>query len=136
MSERINAHLLELLLDVSVPVILDLIVCSSREVRGYFRPSVAKLRMEVNDHFLFILGQKASLQVWPQVIGPPQPATLSTPQQSCKLGNSPPTALAMGEDEVDELLVLFSCPWPFLQSNFVTARLSSHSSALPLPFSL
>lgn len=46
--------------------------------------------------------------------------------ETCKLGNSSPAALAIGENEVDELLVFFSCPWPFLQSNFVTAWLPPH----------
>lgn len=46
--------------------------------------------------------------------------------ETCKLRNSSPTALAIGENEVDELLVFFSSPRPFLQSNFVTAWLPPH----------
>lgn len=49
-----------------------------------------------------------------------------------KLGKSSPTALAIGEDEVDELLVFFNSPWPFLQAYFVTTWLPPHLSPLSL----
>jgi hypothetical protein len=42
MRDRINSHLFKLFLDVGIPVVLDLIICSSREMRSNLRPSVEK----------------------------------------------------------------------------------------------
>lgn len=55
---------------------------------------------------------------------------------TCKLGKSSPAAMAIGEDEVDECLVLFTCPWPFLQSHFLTAWLPSHLSVELINYSV
>ena len=86
--------------------------------------------MKVNDHFLLEIGEKASFKVGSKVISPPKPTTLSTSQEAGELRESPPTALAIGEDEVDELLVFLSCPWPFLQPYLLTTWLSSHFALL------
>lgn len=48
--------------------------------------------------------------------------------KTCKLRDSSPATLSIGEDEVDKLLVFFGCPWPLLQPDFNAARLSSHRS--------
>ena len=91
------------------------------------RRPVSKLSMEVNDQFLLKIREKASFKVRPKVIGPSKSATFATSQETSKFRDSPPTALAIGEDEIDKLLVLFSSPWPLLQPNFITTRLSSHN---------
>jgi hypothetical protein len=39
--------------------------------------------MELDDDVLFLLGDVAPLYVGPQVVDPPQPAALATPQKPC-----------------------------------------------------
>ncbi|WVZ12898.1 hypothetical protein V8G54_017428 [Vigna mungo] len=84
--------------------------------------------MEINDKLFFCLCEEASLQVRPQIISPAKTTTLTTTAKTSKLGNSTPTALAIGENEVYELFVFLSSPWTFLHSKFVTARLPPHST--------
>ena len=45
---------------------------------------VAKDGVELEDGLLFLLGELPSLDVWPQVVGPSQPAALATPVEPCK----------------------------------------------------
>jgi hypothetical protein len=82
-GDGVDAHLLELLLDVGVPVVLDLVVRPPRQPRRDLGPPVAELRVEVDDQRLFLLREEAALEVRPQVVGPPQPAALPAPQQPC-----------------------------------------------------
>jgi len=70
--------------------------------------------MEINNQLLFCFTKESPLQVWSEIISPPKPATLTAPSKAGQLRSGPPTALAIGEDEVDELLVLLSSPRPFL----------------------
>ena len=45
---------------------------------------VAELLVEVNDQLLLLFGKAAPLEVGPQVVRPPQPAALPTPEQPCE----------------------------------------------------
>jgi hypothetical protein len=45
---------------------------------------VAKDGVELEDGLFFLLGELPSLDVWPQVVGPSQPAALATPVEPCK----------------------------------------------------
>jgi hypothetical protein len=40
--------------------------------------------VQVDDELLLLVGEHSSLQVGPQVVGPPQPAALPAPQQPCE----------------------------------------------------
>jgi hypothetical protein len=39
--------------------------------------------VQLNDEVFFILGKCPSLEVWPQIVYPPQPTTLSAPLKPC-----------------------------------------------------
>ncbi|KAL6007937.1 hypothetical protein ACLOJK_033442 [Asimina triloba] len=82
--------------------------------------------MEVDNQLLLCISQEASFEIRPEVVGPPQPAALAAAKEAGELGNSSPAALAIGEDEVDELLVFLGGPWPLLHAQLVTAGLSAH----------
>jgi hypothetical protein len=99
----VDAHLPELLLDVGVPVVLDLVVRPSRQVRRDLGPPVAQLRVQVDHRFLLLLRQLPALQVRPQVVGPPQPAALPATQQSCSKSTSTSESMTpwrLGEHEL------------------------------------
>lgn len=85
--------------------------------------------MEINNQLFFSFSKEASLQVGPEIVGPTEPATLAAPAKSGELRHSSPATLAISENKVDELLVLLSCPWPFLYPKFVTTRLPSHTTS-------
>lgn len=68
-----------------VPVVLDFVVRALWQAAGYGRPPVSESRMEVEYQLLLLLGEMATLDVWPQVVRPPQPTALATPQQTCSL---------------------------------------------------
>ncbi|KAJ6748118.1 hypothetical protein OIU79_029276, partial [Salix purpurea] len=82
--------------------------------------------MEVNDKLLLIVVKKASLQVWPEVVGPAKTAALAAPTESGELRDSTPATLAVREDKIDQLLVFLSRPRALLHAELVTARLSTH----------
>jgi hypothetical protein len=46
---------------------------------------VAKDGVEPEDCLLFLIAELSSLDIWPQVVGPSQPAALSAPVQSCEM---------------------------------------------------
>lgn len=48
--------------------------------------------------------------------------------RTCELGDEPPAAMAVGEEEGDQLLVLLRGPWPLLETDLVAARLPAHLS--------
>ena len=50
---------------------------------------------------------------------------------TCELGDEPPAAVAIGEEEGDQLLVLVGRPWPLLQANLLAARLPAHHTLIP-----
>lgn len=70
--------------------------------------------MKINDQLLFLIGKKSSLQIRSKIISPSKPTALTTPFKASKLRNGSPTALAVGEDETNEFLVLLGSPRPFL----------------------
>jgi hypothetical protein len=82
--------------------------------------------MKIDNQLFFCFSKKPSLQVRAKIISPTKPATLAASSESCELRDSPPTTLAIGENEVNEFFILFSCPRTFLDPEFVTARLPSH----------
>lgn len=91
-----------------------------------FQP-ISKTSVKINDQLFLSLGKEASLEVRTEVVGPTEAAALTTAAEARELGDGPPAAVAIGENEVDELLVLLSRPWPFLHPKFVTTRLPSHT---------
>lgn len=116
----------ELLLYAGVPKVLDLIVGPTGQVLGYLRPPVAKNSVHVDDGPLFLGREGTPFQVRPQVVYPPQPATLSTSLESGELRYRAPAADAESGDVVEELLVFLGRPQPFSQLLLHTARMSPH----------
>lgn len=82
--------------------------------------------MEVDDKLLFDFVEEAALQVGTEIVSPTEAAALTAAAEAGELRDSPPTAMAIGEDEGNKLVVLIRSPWAFLDTKFVTARLSSH----------
>jgi len=101
------------------------------EVVKHKKP-VAKTGMEINDKLLLCFSEESSLQVWAKIISPTKATTLATTPKASKLWHSTPTALTIGENEVDELLVFLCSPWTFLHPKFVTAGLPPHNSTTKL----
>lgn len=82
--------------------------------------------MEVNNKLFFSLIKEAALQVGAEVISPPEAAALAAAAEASELGDGPPAALAVSEDEIDQFLVFLGCPRPFLHTKLVTTWLPSH----------
>lgn len=82
--------------------------------------------MKINHQLFFSFTEEASLEVRPKIVRPTEAAALAATTEPGELRNSPPTALAVGKNEVDELLVLLSRPRPFLYPELVAAWLSPH----------
>lgn len=106
--------------------------------------------MEVENGLLFFWGEVASLDVWPQVVGPSEPAALAASIKSCKRGEHQtykavihkrkrerevptckfwecsPAAMAMLLNVLDQLLVFFRSPGTFLKAMLITAGRSPH----------
>lgn len=78
---RVFAHLHQLPSDVRIPVVLYLIVCSSRQPSSYQGPPVAEEGMELDDEVFFVLGKVSTFDIRLQIIYPSQPATFSTTMQ-------------------------------------------------------
>ena len=87
---------------------------------------VAELLVEVNDEPLLVVVEEAALEVGAQVVGPSESAALAAPEQPRELGYEAPAAMAVGEEEGDELLVLLRRPRPLLQAHLLAARLPAH----------
>jgi hypothetical protein len=98
---------------------------------------VAELGVEVDDDLLLGVREEPALEVRAEVVGPAQAAALAAAQQAGELGHRAPAAMAVGEDEVDELAVLLRRPRPPLHPQLVAARLPTHpgrgSESFPPP---
>lgn len=53
---------------------------------------------------------------------------LAIEHRTCELGDEPPAAMAVGEEEGDQLLVLLRRPWSLLETDLLAARLPAHLS--------
>lgn len=82
--------------------------------------------MKINDQLLLRLVEEAPLQVGAEVVGPAEAAALPAAAKAGQFGDGPPTALAIGEDEVNELLVFLGRPRALLHPELVTTRLPTH----------
>ena len=87
---------------------------------------VAELGVEVDDDLLLGVREEPALEVRAEVVGPAQAAALAAAQQARELGHRAPAAMAVGQDEVDELAVLLRRPRPPLHPQLVAARLPTH----------
>ena len=86
--------------------------------------------MKINNQLLFSFTEEASLEVRSKIVSPAEAAALPASSEASEFRDSAPTALAIGENEVDEFLVLLSRPWPFLYPKLVTAWLPPHITPL------
>ncbi|KAK4745800.1 hypothetical protein SAY87_012112 [Trapa incisa] len=83
--------------------------------------------MEVEDQALLLLGERPLLEVWPEVVGPPEAAALPAAGQAGVLLHSVPVALSVLPHVLHEDGVLSSRPWPLLQG-----LLCRRSTAAPI----
>jgi hypothetical protein len=100
--------------------------CLREEQHAWESIPVAELLVEINDELLLVVGEEAALEVGAQVVGPAEAAALAAPEQPRELGDEPPAAMAVREEEGDELLVLLRRPRPLLQPHLRAARLPAH----------
>ena len=91
---------------------------------------VAQTSMKIDDQLLLSFSKKASLQVRPKIVSPPEPTALAAAAKPGELGHGPPTTLAISKNKANKLLVFLGRPWPLLHPKFVTARLSPHDRYL------
>jgi hypothetical protein len=63
-----------------------------------------------------------------------QPILLPFDGCTCKLGDEPPAAMAVGQEEDDQLLVLLRGPRPLLEADLLAARLPAHLSFTSSPW--
>ena len=87
---------------------------------------VAELGVEVDNDQLLGVGEEAALEVRAEVVGPAQAAALAAAQQAGQLRHRAPAAMAVAQDEADELPVLLRRPRPPLHPQLVAARLPPH----------
>lgn len=73
----------ELLLELGVPVVLDVVVGPPRKVRSDDGPPAPDGGEEVADDHVLLAGEVAVLYVGPQVVEPPQTAALPAPLEAC-----------------------------------------------------
>lgn len=110
----IDPACVKLSLDVGVPVVLNLVVCPSRQPCRNQRPLVAEEAVEGDNELVFFVGEVTTLQIWPQVVDPPQATALAAAQQAGCFGKGSPAAFAVALDVGDEALVLLLAPCPFV----------------------
>lgn len=82
--------------------------------------------MQIDDDVFFLSSEVPPLNIWAQVVHPPQSAALSASQQPGPFGEGPPVAVAVEVDEVDEDEVFVGGPRALLQAHFLTARSPPH----------
>lgn len=87
---------------------------------------VSETGVKIDDQLLFGFGEEASLKVGAEIVGPAEATALTAAAEACELGDGPPAALTIGENKIDELLVLFGRPGTLFNSKFVAARLPPH----------
>lgn len=80
MSSGINSLADQLLAEVSVPVVLYLIVRTSRYPPCYQRPPVAEEAVEAKDEVFFVGGNVTALDGRAKVIHPAKAAALAAPE--------------------------------------------------------
>jgi hypothetical protein len=97
---------------------------------------VAELGVEVDDDLLLGVREEAPLEVGAEVVCPAQAAALAAPRQPGQLGHGAPAAMAVCEDEVDELAVLLRRPRSPLHPELVAARLPPHPDPSQRPMTV
>ena len=75
--------------------------------------------MEADDEILLVVGDVAALDVWPEVVQPPQPAALAAPAQTCTT-----RAAARTHDQTD-LLSWYTCMHGFQHEICYSKRLAN-----------
>ena len=70
--------------------------------------------MEVDDGLNFLGREVSTLDVGPEIVAPPESATLPAPIKPGSPRERLPTAMPMFINVIFQLLIFFWCPWPFL----------------------
>nr|ACN31059.1 unknown [Zea mays] len=116
-----------LLLELGVPVVLDVVIGPAGELGRDDRPPAADGAVERPNDPVLLVGVAAVLDVRPQVVEPPQPAALAAPVQPCFLRQGDPVAAdAVQLDVAPQLLVLLGRPGSPLHARLVAARRAAH----------
>lgn len=88
---------------------------------------VSEHRMVVDDEPLLFILKLSSLDIWPEVVSPPEAAAFPAPVEAGELRELPPSPTAMLTDVIRQCLVLLRCPRPLLHSGVsVAARRPPH----------
>ena len=73
-----------------------------------------KLFKELNDQLILFSTEIAVLQIRAEVVDPAEAAALAAAVETGQLRQGLPVGVTVVGNEVDELLVFLSRPWPFL----------------------
>jgi hypothetical protein len=117
----------KLLLEVRVPVVLDVVVSALRQVRRDGGPAVPQQRLEVDDEAVLLLGEPAAADARAEVVGPPQPAALAAPRKPRRDGDGAPVAGTVLLHVRHQHQVLLRRPGTLLHAvDLVAARRTAH----------
>jgi hypothetical protein len=83
--------------------------------------------VELDDDVVLLVGEVASLEVWPEVVDPPEAAALAAPLQPRRLGQRPPATFAVGLDVGDQTLVFLLGPCALVRVRLLAARRPPHA---------
>lgn len=111
---------------MSVPVVLDLIICSAGQLSSNHRPLVTQKGVKLDDEFVFLLSEVTSFEIRPKIVDPSKTAALATSEQTCSLRKGTPTSFSMGFDVGDEALIFFLSPSSFVCMRLFTAGRPAH----------
>jgi hypothetical protein len=126
MGQGIDPRAHKFSLQMRIPVVLYLVIRSSWQTPSYQRPLISKEGVQFENKIVFVFRKIPSFQIRAKIIYPSQPATLTTPKQTCGLGERAPATLSMSLNILDKPLILFFGPSSFVSVTVGAARRSSH----------
>lgn len=94
---------------------------------------VAEERMQMDNELFFLRGEGAAFEIRPEIVNPPETATLAAALQAGIPRHLTPTPLAVGEHVMHKLFVFLRRPQPFPKlssNNVVTAAAAAVAAAV------
>jgi hypothetical protein len=82
--------------------------------------------VEIDDGVVLLVGEVATLEVWPEVVDPPKAAALAAPLQPGRLGQRPPASFAVGLDVGNQTQVFLLGPCTLVRVCLLAARRPPH----------
>ncbi|KAA8516941.1 hypothetical protein F0562_017241 [Nyssa sinensis] len=79
---------------------------------------IAEQSMKTKNEIFLVGSDLAPLNRWPEIIHPPESATLTTPEQASSFGQRSPLSFTFSLDVTGQNHIFLRCPWPSPQSLF------------------